>query len=88
MLKSQSFSSLEWFEDWQRQQQAGGLTDIQRAARYYYLQHLCFGGRVKGRTFGVAPLKRPMINLLRLEEELHEVHLRLATVTIENLPWH
>ena len=76
--------SREWFEDWQRQQQAGGLTDIQRVARYYYLQLLCFAGRVKNRTFGLD--RRPRINLLRLEEELSEVHLRLATVTIENLP--
>jgi len=30
-------SSREWFEDFKRQQEAGGLTDIQRAARYYYL---------------------------------------------------
>lgn len=80
-------SSREWFEDWKRQQDAGGLTDIQRAARYYYLQRHSFGARVRGRTFGVAPLRRPRINLLRIEEELSEVHLRLATVTIENLPW-
>jgi DNA adenine methylase len=80
-------SSREWFEDWKRQQAAGGLTDIQRAARYYYLQRMCFAGRVKGRTFGAAALRRPRINLLRIEEELSEVHLRLADVTIEHLPW-
>jgi len=79
--------SREWFEDWKRQQEAGGLTDIQRAARYYYLQRMCFGGRVKGRTFGTAPLSLPRINLLRLEEELSAVHIRLARVTIENLSW-
>ncbi|HNR13385.1 MAG TPA: DNA adenine methylase [Thermodesulfobacteriota bacterium] len=80
-------SSREWFEDWKRQQQAGGLTDIQRAARYYYLQRHCFGGRVHNRSFGAAPLRAPRINLLRLEEELSAVHLRLARVTVENLPW-
>jgi DNA adenine methylase len=80
-------SSREWFEDWKRQQKAGGLTDIQRAARYYYLQRLCFGGRVRNKTYGTAPLSRPRINLLRIEEELSEVHLRLTHVTIENLPW-
>lgn len=80
-------SSREWFEDWKRQQKAGGLTDIQRAARYYYLQRMCFGGRVRNRNFGTAPLRRPRINLLRIEEELSEVHLRLSNVTIENLPW-
>ena len=77
----------EWFQDWKRQQAAGGLTDIQRAARYYYLQRLSFGGRVRARAFGAAPLRRPRINLIRLEEELSEVHLRLANATLENLPW-
>jgi len=80
-------ASREWFEDWKRQQEAGGLTDIQRSARYYYLQRLSFAGRVRGRTFGVGPLHRPRVNLMRIEEELSEVHLRLAQVTIENLPW-
>ena len=81
-------TSREWWEDWKRQQEAGGLTDIQRAARYYYLQRMCFGGRVKNRTFGTNQLHRPRINLLRIEEDLSEVHLRLATVSIENLSWH
>ena len=80
-------SSREWFEDWKRQQEAGGLTDIQRAARYYYLQRHSFAGRVRNRTFGVNQMRLPRINLLRLEEELSDVHLRLARVTIENLPW-
>ncbi|MDY6789679.1 MAG: DNA adenine methylase [Thermodesulfobacteriota bacterium] len=81
-------ASRQWFEDYKRQQEAGGLTDIQRAARYYYLQRMCFSGRVRNRTFGAAPLRRPRINLLRIEEELSEVHLRLTHVTIENLSWH
>jgi DNA adenine methylase len=80
-------SSREWFEDWKRQVEAGGLTDIQRAARYYYLQRHCFAGRVRNRTFGTNQMRLPRINLLRLEEELSTVHLRLARVTIENLPW-
>lgn len=80
-------SSREWFEDWKRQQEAGGLTDIQRAVRYYYLQRHSFGGRVRNRTFGTNPNRLPLINLLRLEQELSEVHLRLASVKIENLPW-
>jgi DNA adenine methylase len=81
-------SSREWFEDFKRQQEAGGLTDIQRAARYYYLQRHTFGGRVLNRTFGVQPERPPKINLVRMEEELSWVHLRLTRVTIENLPWH
>ncbi|HPI14513.1 MAG TPA: DNA adenine methylase [Spirochaetota bacterium] len=80
-------SSREWFEDWKQQLEGRGLTDIQRAARYYYLQRLCFGGKVRGRTFGVAVDRQPRINLLRLEEELSEVHLRLVNTTIECLSW-
>ena len=32
-------------------------------------------------------MHRPRINLLRLEEDLSDSHLRLAGTTIENLPW-
>jgi DNA adenine methylase len=60
---------------------------LQWAARYYYLQRLCFGGRVKGRVYGTAPMHAPRINLLRMEEEISAVHLRLVGVTIEHLPW-
>ncbi len=79
-------SSREWFHDWKAQIESPGLTDIQRAARYYYIQRLCFGGRVHNRSFGLAKDRRPRINLLRMEEEMSELHLRLSTVTIENLP--
>lgn len=64
------------------------LTDIQRAARFYYLQRLAFGGKVDGQNFGTATTTRPPLNLLRMEEELSAVHLRLHQVTIEHLDWH
>lgn len=79
--------SHEWWDDWTRQLNAGGLTDVQRAARYYYIQRLCFGGRVKGRTWGRAMDHAPRINLFRLEEEMSMVHLRLSRVVIENMDW-
>jgi len=63
------------------------LTDIQRAARFYYLQKLTFGAKVSGRSFGYATTSKPKLNLLRLEEDLSAAHLRLHQVTIENLPW-
>ncbi|MCP3662575.1 MAG: DNA adenine methylase [Gammaproteobacteria bacterium] len=80
-------ASRELFEDWKKQLEADGLTDIQKAARYYYVQRLCFGGRVKNRSFGVATDKAPRINLARLEETMSDVHFRLSQVTIENLDW-
>lgn len=79
-------ASRELFTDFRRQQDAGGLTDIQRAARFYYLQRLAFGGR-QGGVFGVDKAGPPRINLVRMEEELSQVHLRLTHVVIENLPW-
>lgn len=63
------------------------LTDIQRAARFYYLQKLGFGGKVDGRTFGTATTSPPRLNLLRIEEDLSAAHLRLCRTYIENLAW-
>ena len=39
---------------WQQDQPTAPLTDIQRAARFYYLQHHAFGGKVQGQSFGTA----------------------------------
>lgn len=79
--------SREWWNDWERQLAAGGLTDIQKAARFYYVQRQAYGGKVVGRVLAKTVARLPRINLLRLEEELSAIHLRLAQVTIENLPW-
>ena len=80
-------SSREWFNDWNRQLAAGGLTDIQRSARFYYLQRHSFSSDIVDRSFGRSTHEAPRINLLRIEEELSAIHLRMARVTIENLPW-
>ncbi|QOK93382.1 DNA adenine methylase [Ralstonia pseudosolanacearum] len=62
------------------------LTDIQRAARFFYLQHHAFGGKVDGQSYGTATTA-PMVNLLRIEENLSAAHLRLASTNVENLSW-
>lgn len=81
-----SLVSRQLFE-WAKMQHPDTLTDIQRAARFYYLSKTCFGSKVVGQTFGVSPTQPPRFNLLRIEEELSAAHLRLAQVTIERLPW-
>lgn len=63
------------------------LTDIQRAARFFYLQKNAFGGKVSRQTFGTATTSAPRLNLLRLEEDLSQVHLRLSQTFIEHLDW-
>lgn len=72
---------------WAQLQHVDTLTDIQRAARFYYLQKLAFGAKVSGQTFGVSTSSPLRLNLLRMEEDLSQAHLRLARVTIECLPW-
>jgi DNA adenine methylase len=64
---------------------ASTLTDIQRSARFFYLQKSAFAGRVDHPSFGYATTRPPRLNLLRLEEDLSQAHLRLHNVYIENL---
>lgn len=73
--------------DWLKQTPEETLTDIQRAARFYYLQKMAFGGKVANQTFGTATTAAPRLNLLRIEEELSTAHLRLSRTYIEHLPW-
>ena len=63
------------------------LTDVQRAARFLYLQKLAFGGRVDGQSFGTATTSKPRFNLLTLEQDLVDAHMRLVNTTIEHLDW-
>lgn len=64
------------------------LTDIQRAARFYYLQKQAFGGKVAEHSFGTSTTSPPRFNLLRIEEELSAAHLRLSRTVIEHMDWH
>lgn len=81
-----ALSSRQVFE-WEQTKRPETLTDIQRAARFFYLQKHSFGGRVDGQNFGTATTSGPRLNLLRIEEELSQAHLRLQGVWIENEPW-
>jgi DNA adenine methylase len=72
--------------NWLQNAHCPGLTDIQRAARFYYLQQHAFGAKRVGQNFGYAPSGRP-INLCRIEENLSEAHIRLAGTYVEQLAW-
>lgn len=63
------------------------LTDLERAARFLYLQRISYGGKVEGRVFGISFTRGARFNLTTLAPMLEEVHERLAGVTIDNLDW-
>lgn len=81
-----ALSSRQVFK-WLQETPPETMTDIQRAARFFYLQQHAFGGKVDGQNFGTATTAPP-INLCRIEENLSAAHLRLSGTLIENLPWH
>lgn len=63
------------------------LTDLERAARFLYLQRLTFGGKVSVRSFGVSPGLGGRFNVSKLGTQLEDLHERLAGVIIERLPF-
>lgn len=81
-----SLTSRQMFE-WLKMVPTDPMTDIQRAARFYYLQRNAFGARPTGQTFGYAPSAPPKLDFTRIGEELTEAHLRLSRVYVENLDW-
>jgi len=63
------------------------LTDIQRAARFYYVSKLSFGARLTNPSFGVAATAAPRLNLEALDADIAATETRLKRVYIENLPY-
>lgn len=63
------------------------LTDLERAARFLYLQRLSFGGKVSGQHFGVDKDGGGRFNVTRLGPVLEDIHERMAGVVIEQLDW-
>lgn len=63
------------------------LTDVQRAARFFYLQKNSFGGRVVRQNYHYSIAKRPNYTPARIPEILLKTHERLSGVQIECLPY-
>lgn len=78
--------SREWFKIYENQNPAS-LTDIQRAARFFYLQKNAYAGLVRGRHYAAKVVGAPGFNPRRLPEILEKTHERLARVQIESLPF-
>ena len=69
----------------QKQTNPSALTDIQRAARFYSLQCMCFGGKTAGQSFGVSKSRAPRLSRRRVENDIEETYWRIANAHIENL---
>lgn len=61
------------------------LTDIERAARFLYLQSVAFGGKVTDQAFGVSIDRPARFDFVKLNDRIRAVGERLASVTIERL---
>ena len=73
--------------DLQKATDPATLTDIQRAARYFYLLKNSFASLVRHPNYHWHVVQRPGFNLERLPELLENAHKRLERVQIECLPY-
>lgn len=60
------------------------LTDLEKAARFLYLQRIAFGGKRVGQNFGMDKA-RARFDVTRLQPMLEDLHERLAGVVIERM---
>jgi DNA adenine methylase len=73
--------------DWYRAQVGETLTDIERAARFFYLQKNTWGGKRTRRNFHFSVTKPPSYRPPTLPERLAEVADRLEGAQIESLDY-
>ena len=83
-LLSHSLISREHFQQAQNEN-LKTLTDIQRAARYFYLQRLCYGGRVNSRVFSTSKIRPSGWNQETLPLQFQALFRRLNRTFVENL---
>ena len=69
------------------QQDPETLTDVQRAARFLYLQKNSFGGRRRQQNYHYCVTKAPNFNPTRLPALIRRTADRLAGVQLECLPY-
>ncbi|HRJ60572.1 MAG TPA: DNA adenine methylase [Azospirillaceae bacterium] len=68
-------------------QDPAGLTDIERAARFAFLQYTAFGGKPHTRSFGRSAVCKSGWTPERIFALLRAAHDRLSGVHIERLPY-
>jgi DNA adenine methylase len=78
--------SRKWFDLFQAQNPKT-LSDIQRAARFFYLQKNCYGGLIKRQNFKISVEDGSNYNPHRIPLVLHLAQERLLGVQLECLPY-
>lgn len=79
-------TSRKWFDIlWNTPPES--LTDVQRAARFLYLQRNAYAGQVVRKDFVVSVVKRSRFNPARLPDLIERTHERLANAAVECLPY-
>lgn len=65
------------------------LTDVQRAARFLYLQKNCFGGKTEGsgQTYHICVAKPSSFNIERLPKLIERTAARLGKAQLEHRPY-
>ena len=79
-------ASRDWFDIFEKQN-PDCLTDIQRAARFFYLQKNAFGGLVVHRNYHYCVSRPSNFNPDNLPQLIENTSKRLRKVQIENLPY-
>ena len=74
------------FEDWQAVP-LDKLSDIERAARFYYLIRNAFNGKLVGQRFCLGKNRPTRFNRFGFKRDLLEASKRIARVGFENLPY-
>ena len=78
--------SRRWYELF-AQTPANILTDIQRAARFLYLQKNSFGGRVVRQSYSFHVVQKPGYSPAKIPHLIKQTHERLRAVQLECLPY-
>jgi DNA adenine methylase len=63
------------------------LTDLEKAARFLYLQRTAFGGKITDKHFGITTSRGSRFDITKLGPMLDDLHSRLSGVVIECLPY-
>jgi DNA adenine methylase len=70
-----------------KSQDPATLTELQRAARFIYLQVTAFGGKTSGQSFGISAGRSGRFDFNSLAPRLQDIYNRLSGVVLENLDW-